>query len=281
MRVRYSFSSRHTGKIENIAKQRKKYPDIVFEIIKISDIILEVLDARFINETRNLEIEEEIGRLNKKIIYVLNKCDLVNLNEKKIDMKKFGLYPYVFVSCTKRIGARELRTKIKISAKKIVLPKDGMERVQVGIIGYPNTGKSSLINFLSGKSAARVGAEAGFTKGIQKIKLSEGIIIIDTPGVIPKSEYSGNEPKAIISHARVNARDYSKVKNPEQAVSSILHEHKEAIESYYGIDSEGNSEILIAKIGREKNFLRKGGLIDEDRTARLILRDWQEGKIKF
>ena len=61
MRKRYSFSSRRTGNIKNIRKQRKKYPDVLHEIVETSDIVLQVLDARFIEETRNLDIEEEIG----------------------------------------------------------------------------------------------------------------------------------------------------------------------------------------------------------------------------
>ena len=57
VRVRYSFGCRHTGRITNIKKQRGKYPDVMRNVIEISDVVLEVLDARYIEETRNLEIE--------------------------------------------------------------------------------------------------------------------------------------------------------------------------------------------------------------------------------
>ena len=67
VRVRYSFGSRHTGNIKNIKKQKKTYPDIMEEVVQISDIVLEVLDARFIEETRNLAIEKDIKKLGKKI----------------------------------------------------------------------------------------------------------------------------------------------------------------------------------------------------------------------
>ena len=72
MRVRYSFSSRRTGHIENMRKQREKYPVLAEKIIQMSDIILEVLDSRFVTETRNPELEEKIKKQNKKIIYVFN-----------------------------------------------------------------------------------------------------------------------------------------------------------------------------------------------------------------
>ncbi len=77
MRVKYIFSSRRTRHLDKIRKQRPKYTNIARNIVDTSDIILEVLDARFIKETRNLELEEEIQKQNKKIIYILNKADLI------------------------------------------------------------------------------------------------------------------------------------------------------------------------------------------------------------
>jgi len=75
VRVRYSFGSRHTGRIANIKKQRGKYPDVMRDVVRISDIVLEVLDARYVGETRNVLVEEDVLRQGKKLIYVLNKCD--------------------------------------------------------------------------------------------------------------------------------------------------------------------------------------------------------------
>ena len=78
MRKRYSFSSRRTRKIKNIRKQKQKYPSIADKIVEASDIILQILDARFPEKTRNHELEEEILKKDKRIIYDFNKSDLVN-----------------------------------------------------------------------------------------------------------------------------------------------------------------------------------------------------------
>ena len=86
MKTRYSFSSRRTRKIDNIRKQKQKYPTIADKIVESSDIILEILDARFPEETRNPEIEEEIIKKGKRIIYVFNKSDLVD----KRKLRKFN-----------------------------------------------------------------------------------------------------------------------------------------------------------------------------------------------
>ena len=152
---------------------------------------------------------------------------------------------------------------------------------QIGVIGYPNTGKSSLINLLIGKSSARTGAEAGFTKGIQKIRLSSDIMLLDSPGVIPESEYSHVNKEALQKQIMVGARTLNKIREPELFVSEILKNYSKQIEKFYKINAKGDSEILIEELGRKRNFLRKGGIVDEDRTARLIIRDWQEGRIKL
>jgi len=276
-RVRYSFSSRRTGNIENIRKQKKKIPSLVKDIIESSDILLEILDARFIQETKNKEFEELIKHKGKKIIYVLNKSDLVDRKSKIQEIRLLGIFPYIFMSCKKRKGVSELRNKIKIEAKKLHITG---KKVQVGIIGYPNTGKSSVINILSGKSLG-VGPEAGLTKGIHKIKLSSDILIIDTPGVIPESEYSHTKEEAIKKHVKIGARTSNTIRDPEMVVFELVKNFSSQIEKFYNIDAKGDPEVLIEKLGRKKGFLKKGGGVDDDRTSRAIIRDWQDGKIRM
>jgi ribosome biogenesis GTPase A len=281
MKPRYSFSSRRTRNVENIRKQKEKYPQLAKRIIEDSDIILQVLDARFIEETRNLEVEESIKKKNKKIIYVLNKADLI---DKKPRQK---IYPYIFVSCILRKGIKELRDLIKREAKKIEKKEDSEKdsnksdlRIKVGIIGYPNTGKSSLINLLIGKNSAKTAPEAGFTKGLQKLRLSAGIILIDSPGIIPQSEYSNSKREMICKNTKIGGRSYNQVKEPEIVVCDLIKEFPERFEKFYKINSESDPELFIEKLGKQKGFLKKAGKIDEDKTSRKILRDWQEGKIR-
>jgi len=290
MRVRYSFSSRRTRKLDKITKQKQKYPDIASKIIAVSDVILEILDARFINETRNSPLEKEIVKQNKKLIYVLNKSDLI---DKKIseNLRK-ELYPYVFVSCTKRTGIRALRNLIKKVSKtlekrekrelkggKIVEGEVG--KIKVGVIGYPNVGKSSLLNVLVGKSSAGVGSDAGFTKGLQKIRLSEEIVLIDSPGVIPDEKYSSIDKKKLAEHTIFGGRSFSQIREPDIVVANIMLKYPEVLEKHYKIRADGDSEILIEEYGKRKGFMKSGGKVNEDRVSREILKDWQEGKIRF
>ncbi len=277
MRKRYSFSSRRTKKIENIRKQRQKYPDISDKIIENSDIIMEVLDARFIEDTRNLGVEEKIFKKNKRIIYIINKSDLLKRKDKaKIEKLK----PNALISCKKRTGIKNLRELIKRESKKIKREERNFHKTIIGIIGYPNTGKSSLINLLIGKSSAGVGSDAGFTKGIQKLRLSDEILLLDSPGVIPREEYSSSEKDKIAKHTKVSARSFSQVKEPEMVINILIKEFPNVLEKFYKINAKGDSEILIEELGKQKGFFKKKGIIDEDKTSRLILKDWQSGEIK-
>lgn len=277
MKPRYSFSSRKGRRARDSPKMRKqkdKYPSIAEKIIEQSDIILQILDARFIQDTRNFEIEKEIKNKNKKIIFVLNKSDLTK-KFKKEELQ--NLKPNVLVSCKLRRGIKELRDKIKATAKKIKTDS----KISVGVIGYPNTGKSSLINLLIGKSSAGVGSDAGFTKGLQKLKLSQNILLIDSPGVIPSKEYSSTNEESIAKHTKVGGRSYSQVKYPDMVVNKLVKEFPGILEKHYKIKTKGNSEILLEELGKKFNYFKKGGIVDEDKIARKILKDWQVGVIRI
>ncbi|MDO8528404.1 MAG: GTPase [Nanoarchaeota archaeon] len=261
---------------ESHNQHRVEYPELVMKVISEAEVILEVLDARFWKETRNFEIEKEIRKKGKKIIYVLNKADLVDRKKIVAEMMSYKMLPYVFVSCKNRRGSSDLRKKIKIEAKRL-----NMRKVNIGLIGYPNTGKSSLINLMRGSRVSRVSPESGYTKGIQRVKISEGIYIIDTPGVIPSYENANKEDKDLFKHTQINVRTWDKVKEPEMLINSLIGKYPLLIENFYDINSEGDSEILLEELGRKKGFLLKGNEVDKDRTARLILRDFQEGKIRI
>ena len=262
---------RSTKRLKNIKKQRGKYSLLLERVIEISDIVLEVLDARFPKEMQNKDIEKLVRNKGKKIIYVLNKSDLTLKRDQRLN-------PRVFVSCKNRKGISELRNKIKIEAAKIKKTED-YDRVQVGVIGYPNTGKSSLINLLIGKASAKTGSEAGFTKGIQKLRLTKDILLLDSPGVISAEEYSMTNEEKIAQHVKVGGRSHNQIKDPEFALNEIIKSNQKDLETFYKINFK-NAEDLIEKIGKRKGFLKKGGEVNSDRAARAVLKDWQLGNIK-
>jgi len=257
-------------------KHKKPFSQIVREVVAISDIILEILDARFITETRVPELEEEIKAAGKKIIYIINKADLADVDRLKSSETLRKLKPYVLVSSKERRGKAQLMKMIKIEIKRLNVP---FPKKHVGIIGYPNTGKSSLINYLSGKGGAKTSAEANYTKGMQKIKLASDILLLDTPGIVPPKEDNLLQ-RSIVKKAELGIESYSQTKDPELAVSALLQNHQEEIDMYYKLNSEGDYEKLSEILGRRWHFLQKGNKVDIDKTLRRVLKDWQEGKIR-
>ncbi len=235
----------------------------VNKVLLEAELIIEVLDARMIKETRNFEIERKVEKLGKKMLYVINKCDLAKKEE--LDKIKKQLKPSVFISSTKHLGTTILKKKILELSKG--------KAVTVGILGYPNVGKSSLINALAGKGKARTSAESGYTKGFQKIRVDKRILLLDTPGVFPRKE------KDIIKHGRTGAISYAKLKDPETVVLGLIESEKERILRHYSISGEDPEEIL-EKIALKLKKLRKKGLPDLEATSRAILKEWQTGKIQ-
>ncbi len=237
---------------------KNKFWHVVNKVIEKSDIILEVLDARFVEMSRNKEIEDKCE--GKKFIFVLNKCDLVS--KKEMEGWKRKLKNVVFVSATKRFGTSLLKRKIKELAEG--------KNVTVGVLGYPNTGKSSVINAICGKKKANTSPSSGHTKGKQLLRMDKGIFLLDTPGVFPYKE-KGDKI------AFIGAEDFSKVKDPDLVVLKLLEVQGERIKKHYGVSGEG--EEVIENVAKKFNKLIKGGLPDIISASKLILKDWQRGKI--
>jgi len=235
-------------------------------VIRTADILIEVLDARNIYESRNIEIERKVKKHKKKILYVINKCDLV-ADKSELERWKLKLKPSVFISSRDHLGTTILK-------KKILEMSRGKE-VTVGVLGYPNVGKSSLINALSGRGSAKTSSESGYTKGIQNIRVDSKILVIDSPGVLPFKE------KADFKHSKIGAISYAKLKDPESVALEFIEENEDLVVEYYGLEVEetDDSEEILEKLAFRLNRLQKGGKADLEAASRSLLKDWQTGKM--
>jgi len=235
----------------------------VNKVLKEAEIIIEVLDARMIEDTRNQELEQKIERHNKKILFAINKCDLIDQNHAEQIKKR--LKPSVFISSKDHLGTTLLKKKIlELSRGKAVI---------VGVVGYPNVGKSSLINALSGKGAAKTSSESGYTKGMQKIRVDNKIMILDTPGVLP------NKEKNEIKHGKTAALSYEKIKDSETVALTLITDQTKKIKKFYDLETDDPEEIL-EQIAFKFNKLISKGKPNLDAAARKLLKDWQIGNIK-
>jgi len=251
------------------------YKALVKDVIKKADVLLEIIDARFPDETRNREVESEIVRLNKPFIIVINKCDLVSrdkLEETKTRLSKIA--PTVFISSKDKSGTTILRHQILESACI-----KGRE-ILVGTLGYPNVGKSSVINSVTGRHRAGTSSISGHTKGLQNVGAGSRIMFIDTPGVIPFEERDEYTQGLLGIKDSTHLQDQVGVSL--RIIEKILAENKTVLESFYHITIENeNSHSVLELIGKQCNFLQKKGEIDETRTATRVINDWQNGLLSI
>lgn len=243
---------------------------VVNGIIRESDLILEVLDARFPEETRNSIIEGRINNLGKSFFYILNKSDLVDEKQirKSIDLLKKRA-PVIKFSAKERYGKRKLIYLMQKFANK--------KSISVGVVGYPNVGKSSIINTLKGQKSAPVSPIAGYTKGKQWIKLSGKILLIDTPGVIPVKE------KAVLKLVMKDA--ITNIEDPEgigvELLEELIKKDKKIVEEFYKIEIKDTAQEALEEIAKVKRKLKKGGELDLDAAGKIVINDWQRGKLKI
>ena len=246
---------------------KTNFSEIVDEVIKQSDIVLEILDSRFPEKTRNKELEDKIRSRGKRLIYVLNKCDLVS--KEQSEKLKRVLKPSIFVSSVKRLGTTVLLKEILKQATYFT-----KERIIVGVTGYPNTGKSSVINALVGRHSARTSPVSGFTKGKQLIKLAKNIYLMDTPGIFSYNE--DDQLKNILTASK----DPSKIRDATEAARQLIKTLDGKIESHYGVEKSEDVDQTLETIALKFHRLRKGGFPDVDVISRKIIQEWQRGKIK-
>jgi len=256
--------------------KEERYEEMIKQIIDESDIILVVLDARMPIISRNSRIEELLKEKGKKFTFVLNKIDLALKKDVKAAKKKLiKIAPTLEVSSKTGQYIDALSRRIFSQLDKIK-----KARRKVGLLGYPNVGKSSIINRLTKRGAAKVSKEAGFTKGIHWIR-GKKMELVDGPGYI--------ESKEKLEQLRMGflgAKNPEKLRDPEsiavKIIEVLLRKRAKSIEETYKVkpDMKSAYETLL-KIGKRYGHLKKGGDVEERKTAIMVIRDWQRGKLKF
>lgn len=150
--------------------------------------------------------------------------------------------------------------------------------MSVGLIGYPNTGKSSIINTLRGKKVATIAPIPGETKVWQYVTLMKRIYLIDCPGIVPQNHHDA--PTDLLLRGVVRVEN---VEHPEQYIPAVLKRvKKHHMARTYGLSDWNDDHITFLELlARKGGRLLKGGEPDVDGVAKMVLNDFMRGKIPW
>jgi ribosome biogenesis GTPase A len=251
----------------------------VRESLKKVHLVVELLDARAPLATKNPELHQAIA--NKKHLIILNKANLVGPEDQNLWQSWFDRQQQkiVWLNSFDQSSLEQLRNELLELANKDRTTEE-KRSTKLMIVGLPNTGKSTLINHLSGKKNARVQDKPGLTQRQQWVSLTGELELLDTPGIMrPKIE---NEEQTLIL-AAINAIKESMVDMEDIAfylLKKILLQTPELIEQQYKISLEDKDALnTYQAIATRLGHLKKGGELELMRTAKVIIQDFRDGKL--
>jgi ribosome biogenesis GTPase A len=248
------------------------------EQIRRIDVVIEVLDARLPFSSSNHKLAAL--RNNKAWIKVLNKNDLADPAVTKAWVRDYQLQ--AGVRALPLSARKHADTKPLIKLCKDLVPRRGKPGfpVRAMVVGIPNVGKSTLINTLAGRSAAKVGDRPAITKSTQQFDLRNGIVLSDTPGMLwpDMNDQEGAYRLAASGAIGDNALDYTSV--GLFAGEYLLRRYPGLLKERYALQElpESAHDLMMA-VGRKRGLLASGGVVDLHRAAEAFLRELRAGKI--
>ncbi|KAL6499571.1 Guanine nucleotide-binding protein-like nsn1 [Orobanche gracilis] len=289
-----------TRKFDN--SEKAFYKELV-KVIDASDVILEVLDARDPLGTRCVDMEKMVmsSGPDKHLVLLLNKIDLIPWEavEKWLKYLREEL-PSVAFKCSTQEQKSNLGWKSAPKAGKVgktnnllqtsdCLGADTLikllknysrsheikKSITVGIIGLPNVGKSSVINSLKRSHVVNVGATPGLTRSMQEVHLDKNVKLLDCPGVV-MLKAAANDP----SIALRNCKRIEKLDDPVGPKILKLCPERVLV-TLYKVPSFDSVDDFLQKVATVRGKLKKGGIVDVAAAARIVLHDWNEGKIPY
>jgi len=306
----------------NPDSSRRAFDKIFKQVLDAADVVLYVLDARDPDGTRSREVERQIMAAeggSKRLMLVLNKIDLVPPSVLKGWLSHLRRYfPTIPLRASspastaqtfdhKQLTVKNTSEALLRSLKSYAASKQLKRSISVGVIGYPNVGKSSVINALTSRlnkgtpsSACPVGAEAGVTTSLREVKIDSKLKIFDSPGIVFPSSIDGpdkeNQQKTRAEQESrlilLNALPPKQISDPLPAINLLLSRLSSSQALYdqllqhYGIVALGpfangdTTTDFLVQVARKRGRLGRGGVPNLNAAAMTVITDWRDGRIQ-
>jgi ribosome biogenesis GTPase A len=248
------------------------------DILPSVDLLIEVIDARIPYSSENPVIAKLRG--TKPCIKLLSKSDLADpmLTQRWVDY--FEREHGVKAMAVTTEQPEKIRNLISLCKKLVPHKVGGDSNIDALITGIPNVGKSTIINTLAGRAVAKTGNEPAVTKGQQRINLKNGIMLIDSPGILwPKIENEDSGYRLAITGAiKDTAMSYDDI--GFYAIGYLMKAYPELIKARYKFDILPSSELEFFEIiGKQRGCLAGGGLVDLNKITKILINELRSGMI--
>lgn len=242
------------------------------------DLVIEVVDARLPHSSANPLLARLRG--DKPCLKILNKSDLADANITRSWLRWFDRQPGIRALALEARDRREAGLIPKVCRTLLAARTRAGKPLRVMVCGIPNVGKSTLINTLAGKKIARVGDKPAITTCTQQIDLRNGILLLDTPGLLwpVLDDLAGACRLAAAGALGENA--YATVDVALISIRYLVETYPQALKKRYQLEPlADDTMVLLQQIGAKRGCLVSGGEVDVHRAAELVLRDLRAGKL--
>ncbi len=242
------------------------------------DLLIEVLDARLPGSSENPMIAKLRG--DKPCIKVFNKSDLADPKLTEQWQRYFEQDKGIKTLCVNRTQTDKIKQISKLAHNMINISDARVKEIHAMIVGIPNVGKSTIINSLTGRTIAKTGNEAAVTRQQQRIKISDDVVLFDTPGLLWGNIINEHTGYRLAISGAIKDTAFEHEDAAFYLAEYLIKHYPVFLQKRYQLNQTPQSELeLIESIGRLRGCLRAGGQVELDKACKILINEFRLGTL--